>query len=398
MLSALHSLREHHPGRQHIGLLLLCCDAQHLHHASPGKAVESLLHWLMMLLCCRAQLCSTPTGRSELCWSVTLAAWLQGTALHALQSFLTTLAASGVPAASFARLMPALQAAGREPAISKAAQLNIASCMAVLCGGAAYKDVAATVSGLLQGAAGKDESTARLSLFSLGAIGRSMDLSKQGKLQVGSRCCTRESSGVPSNACACQRTVFCQALAPAALTRVATVVNLHARSCTWLKLPRPQLLTCSRCTACMQALLTLSLASPSEEVKGAAAFALGGVTIGAMGTYLPFVLQQIQKQVGWGCHACTQVATVARLSCWCRKLWLELLRALQHLRQAGCCAGATSTGRSGSCTCHLQAGNPKEQYLLLRALNETIVSLASAQAGASAAQLTPDLQDQVGCL
>ena len=45
-----------------------------------------------------------------------------------------------------------------------------------------------------------------------------------------------------------------------------------------------------------------------------------------------------------------------------------------------------------------QAGNPKEQYLLLRALNETIVSLAGAQAGASAAQLTPNLQDQVGCL
>ena len=50
----------------------------------------------------------------------------------------------------------------------------------------------------------------------------------------------------------------------------------------------------------MQGLLTSSLASPSEEVKGAAAFALGGVTIGAMGTYLPFVLQQIQKQVGLG--------------------------------------------------------------------------------------------------
>ena len=97
--------------------------------------------------------------------------------------------------------MPALQVAGREPAISKAAQLNIASCMAVLCGGAADKDVAATVGGLLQGAAGKEESTARLSLLSLGAIGRSMDLSKQGKLQVGSRCCSREPPGLSPSVC-----------------------------------------------------------------------------------------------------------------------------------------------------------------------------------------------------
>ena len=84
----------------------------------------------------------------------------------------------------------------------------------------------------------------------------------------------------------------------------------------------------------MQGLLTSSLASPSEEVKGAAAFALGGVTLGAMSTYLPFVLQQIQKQVGLGHHACAHVATVAWLSCWWCTLWLEpwlLLRALRYL-------------------------------------------------------------------
>lgn len=235
---------------------------------------------------------------------MTLAARLQGTALHALQSFLTTLVASGVPAASFARLMPALQAAGREPAISKAAQLNIASCMAVLCGGAANKDVAATVSGLLQGAAGQDESTARLSLFSLGAIGRSMDLSKQEKLQVGSRCCNREPPGVPPSVCRhlhpSEDGLSTRLFRLRPQPRWPQAAKLHGPTCTWLTLPRPQLLTCWWCTAGMQGLLTSSLASPSEEVKGAAAFALGGVTIGAMDTYLPFVLQQIQKQVGSG--------------------------------------------------------------------------------------------------
>ncbi|DBB08467.1 hypothetical protein WJX82_000009 [Trebouxia sp. C0006] len=67
----------------------------------------------------------------------------------------------------------------------------------------------------------------------------------------------------------------------------------------------------------LQSVLTSSLDSSSEDVKAVASQALGGVAIGNLSTYLPFILRQIQNQ----------------------------------------------------------AENPKQQYLLLRALNEVITSL-----------------------
>lgn len=64
------------------------------------------------------------------------------------------------------------------------------------------------------------------------------------------------------------------------------------------------------------------LGSPSEETKTAAAQALGAITTGNLATYLPVLLQYVQAR----------------------------------------------------------AAAPKEQYLFLRALNETIVSLATRAA------------------
>ena len=50
--------------------------------------------------------------------------------------------------------------------------------------------------------------------------------------------------------------------------------------------------------AALQTVLTSSLGSSSEEVKAVASQALGGVAIGNLPTYLPFILKQIQSQVG----------------------------------------------------------------------------------------------------
>ncbi|KAL3163066.1 hypothetical protein ABBQ32_009489 [Trebouxia sp. C0010 RCD-2024] len=47
----------------------------------------------------------------------------------------------------------------------------------------------------------------------------------------------------------------------------------------------------------LQTVLTSSLGSSSEEVKAVASQALGGVAIGNLPTYLPFILKQIQSQV-----------------------------------------------------------------------------------------------------
>lgn len=47
----------------------------------------------------------------------------------------------------------------------------------------------------------------------------------------------------------------------------------------------------------LQTILTSALGSPSEDVKAVASQALGGVAIGNLSTYLPFILQQIQSQV-----------------------------------------------------------------------------------------------------
>lgn len=48
----------------------------------------------------------------------------------------------------------------------------------------------------------------------------------------------------------------------------------------------------------LQQALTSALTSPSEEIKAAASLALGAVSIGNMDAYLPFVIQQINEQVG----------------------------------------------------------------------------------------------------
>jgi hypothetical protein len=46
----------------------------------------------------------------------------------------------------------------------------------------------------------------------------------------------------------------------------------------------------------LQPALTGALSSPSEDTKSAAALALGGVAIGNMDTYVPFIIQQIDEQ------------------------------------------------------------------------------------------------------
>lgn len=60
----------------------------------------------------------------------------------------------------------------------------------------------------------------------------------------------------------------------------------------------------------LQTVLTNSLGSTSEDVKAVASQALGGVAIGNLNTYLPFILQQIQSQVSDSHHsAAAQYAT-----------------------------------------------------------------------------------------
>lgn len=53
----------------------------------------------------------------------------------------------------------------------------------------------------------------------------------------------------------------------------------------------------------LQSVLTSSLDSSSEDVKAVASQALGGVAIGNLSTYLPFILKQIQGQVPHNCCA-----------------------------------------------------------------------------------------------
>ena len=48
----------------------------------------------------------------------------------------------------------------------------------------------------------------------------------------------------------------------------------------------------------LQQTLTASLSSSSDDLKTAAALSLGAVAVGNLQTYLPFILQQIQEQVG----------------------------------------------------------------------------------------------------
>ena len=53
----------------------------------------------------------------------------------------------------------------------------------------------------------------------------------------------------------------------------------------------------------MQQTLTSALAGSSEDIKGAASLALGGVAIGDLDTHLPFIIRQITEQVCSHQHA-----------------------------------------------------------------------------------------------
>lgn len=60
----------------------------------------------------------------------------------------------------------------------------------------------------------------------------------------------------------------------------------------------------------LQGVLQAAFDSPSEEVKTAGAFALGNVAIGAMGSYLPYILKAVREQPKQQCsllHALKQV-------------------------------------------------------------------------------------------
>ncbi len=56
----------------------------------------------------------------------------------------------------------------------------------------------------------------------------------------------------------------------------------------------------------MQQTLTTALAGSSEDIKGAASLALGGVAIGDLNTHLPFIIRQIMEQVRSHQHTCIQ--------------------------------------------------------------------------------------------
>lgn len=93
--------------------------------------------------------------------------------------------ASKAKSASFEALLSALLAAGHDKQVGKAAQHNIAQCIAVLCTAAGPSQTSTTVKSLLSAVEGNDEVASRLALFSLGEIGRCTDLSKFKQLQVG---------------------------------------------------------------------------------------------------------------------------------------------------------------------------------------------------------------------
>lgn len=60
----------------------------------------------------------------------------------------------------------------------------------------------------------------------------------------------------------------------------------------------------------LQGVLQAAFDSPSEEAKTAGSFALGNVAIGAMGSYLPYILKAIREQPKQQCsllHALKQV-------------------------------------------------------------------------------------------
>ena len=80
----------------------------------------------------------------------------------------------------------------------------------------------------------------------------------------------------------------------------------------------------------LQTILTSALGSPSEDVKAVASQALGGVAIGNLSTYLPFILQQIQSQVTFQsrcmlCYAaCISQVQVQQLPI-CRRKYIRIV-------------------------------------------------------------------------
>ncbi len=58
----------------------------------------------------------------------------------------------------------------------------------------------------------------------------------------------------------------------------------------------------------MQQTLTTALAGSSEDIKGAASLALGGVAIGDLDTHLPFIIRQITEQVRSHQHASSKAS------------------------------------------------------------------------------------------
>ena len=125
---------------------------------------------------------------------------------------------------------------------------------------------------------------------------------------------------------------------------------------------------------------TLQDDSKSEELKSAASVALGGLTTGAVGAYLPTLLSAAASQVT--CHVVCDNSMEVAVSVDLPRLlmpdWLSTHRQGQHTPSA-----------------LVQAAKPKVQFLLLAALNEALTSLAAP--GANPSSLSAEQRDQVPC-
>ena len=162
----------------------------------------------------------------------------------------------------------------------------------------------------------------------------------------------------------------------------------------------------------LQQTLTSSLASSSDDLKTAAALSLGAVAVGNLQTYLPFILQQIQEQVSFLSDICLRpdktclAEFAASLALYQRLLSFKMLESGQEVMKAFQKLRAFLIIKYYArenwwfvyvkfdrrpfliLFCSLKASNPKDQYLLLRALNEVITSV-------NAQQLPPNYQSEV---
>eukprot|EP00884_Botryococcus_braunii_P010434 jgi/Botrbrau1/19392/Bobra.0338s0022.1 len=110
---------------------------------------------------------------------------IQGSALEAVRAFFVALMKTGAEAARFDVLKASLVKAGRAGDIGKAAQISLASSIASICIAAGDVEVAATVNSLLKELTAEkgSEVQLRLSLLTLGEIGRLTDLSRKPEVQ-----------------------------------------------------------------------------------------------------------------------------------------------------------------------------------------------------------------------